>query len=478
MTFFIILRKPMEDVIVKRIVLLLGVILLSGCNSTDLLNAETTDTAMEKVTTSTTFISEETILDTTISEASDEEKSIDEITTNVEEYFALLKAGNWDESQDYLNSNYDYQRKSIFTIDDVAVLKKHYSLFDVTVENVELDGYSAIVKLSVKHPEIQQIIDVRSATIGFGMEPNAPENAMYDLLNGTSLRYETNEAYITVKKKKNNWEIIADSYFALAIDLGKTTELTITILTENEKKQQEMDNYIKSNVKIVDYNIGMCSSYTDENIPGLTKLSIKNNGDKDIESIKVRIDFYDDINNVIFTDDIMVVDSLFNNPIKAGYSWKMDDDMFFEIKNVPEDVNIQRANLYVIEVSLSENKTLANLSPEEEYIKDYVDLMSAKVEMCSSYEKDCPGLRDVSIKNNGDKDIKSLTITVYFQDSNGRDIAENSFVVIGNYFDYTNGLKANYSWAMEDDRFYEIKNLSDEVDISRYRVEISKITFE
>ena len=302
--------------------------------------------------------------------------------------------------------------------------------------------------------------------------------SVLELFNGTSLRYETDEAYITVKKKKNNWEIITDGYFALAVDYGKTAELTMTILTENEKKQQEMEEYIKSNVEIVDYNIGMCSSYTDDDVPGLTKLSIKNNGNKDIESVKVRIDFYDEINNVIFTDDMTVVGSLFDNPIKAGYSWKMEDDKFFEIEDVPEEVNIQRANLYVIEVSLSENKTPANLSPEEEYIRDYVDLTSAKVEMCSSYKKDCPGLRDVSVKNRGDKDIESLTVTVYFQDSDGRDIAEDSFMVIGNYFDDTDGLKANYSWAMENDRFYEIKNLADEVDISRYRVEISKITFE
>ncbi len=469
----------MEDVVMKkRIALLLGVMLLSGCGSSNLSDVESNDTDREKVTTSISSISEETTLETTVSEPSEEEKAIDEITTNVEEYFSLLKGGNWDESQDYLNASYDYKRKSIFSIDDVAVLKKHYSLFDVVVENVELDSDSAVVKLSVKHPEIQQILDARSATIGFGMDPGAPEKAMSDLLNGTSLRYETDEAYITVKKKKNNWEIITDGYFALAVDYGKTAELTMTILTENEKKQQEMEEYIKSNVEIVDYNIGMCSSYTDDDVPGLTKLSIKNNGNKDIESVKVRIDFYDEINNVIFTDDMTVVSSLFDNPIKAGYSWKMEDDKFFEIEDVPEEVNIQRANLYVIEVSLSENKTPANLSPEEEYIRDYVDLTSAKVEMCSSYKKDCPGLRDVSVKNRGDKDIESLTVTVYFQDSDGRDIAEDSFMVIGNYFDYTDGLKANYSWAMENDRFYEIKNLADEVDISRYRVEISKITFE
>lgn len=458
----------------KRIVLLLGVLFLSGCGSNELTEVESTITDKEIVTTSA---SEETILETTVSELSKEEIAVEEISTNVEEYFSLLKGGNWEDSQDYLNACYDYKRKSIFSIDDESVLKKHYSLFDVSIENVEINGDSAVVKLSIKHPEIQQILDERSATIVLGMDPNAPEKAMFDLLNSTSLRYETDEAYITVKKKKNNWEIITDSYFALAIDYGKTSELTMTILTENDKKQQEVDEYIKSNVEIVDYNVGMCSSYYDGEVPGLTKLSIKNNGNKDIESVTVRIDFFDDLNNIIFTDDLTVIGSLYSDPIKAGYSWKMEDDKFFEIEDVPEGVNIQKATLYIIDVSLSESTVPANLSPEEEYIRDYVDLTSAKVEMCTSYKKGTPGLRDVSVKNRGDKDIESLTVTVYFQDSDGRDIAENSFIVIGNYFDYSDDLKANYSWAMENDRFYEIKNLADEVDISRYRVEITKITF-
>lgn len=124
----------------------------------------------------------------------------------------------------------------------------------------------------------------------------------------------------------------------------------------------------------------------------------------------------------------------------------------------------------------SNNETISNLSKEEEYIKDKLSLNSANVSLCDGYDGKEPGLRDISIKNSGDKDIDELTVTVYFQDTNGKDIAENSFMIIGGYFG-GDTLKANYSWKMESDEYYPIENLSEEVDISKNRVEITEIKF-
>lgn len=39
-------------------------------------------------------------------------------------------------------------------------------------------------------------------------------------------------------------------------------------------------------------------------------------------------------------------------------------------------------------------------------------------------------------------------------------------------------LKANYSWKMESNSYYEFENLADEVDISRNSVVITSIRFE
>lgn len=112
-----------------------------------------------------------------------------------------------------------------------------------------------------------------------------------------------------------------------------------------------------------------------------------------------------------------------------------------------------------------------------EYIRNFLSLESANVKICEGYSGKEAGIENISIKNNGNKSIEKLTVTVYFQDENGKDIAEDSFLVIGDRYENTGILKANYSWKMETNKYYAMKNLSDEIDITRNRVEISEIEF-
>lgn len=129
---------------------------------------------------------------------------------------------------------------------------------------------------------------------------------------------------------------------------------------------------------------------------------------------------------------------------------------------------------------IKESTTIASISPisiKEDYIKDFLLIESATVTMCEGYNGKEPGLRKITIKNNGDKNVGELIVTVFFQDENGKDIAEDSIMLIGGYFGGST-LKANYSWKMENDKYYGFKNLSDEVDINRNRVEITEISFE
>ena len=117
---------------------------------------------------------------------------------------------------------------------------------------------------------------------------------------------------------------------------------------------------------------------------------------------------------------------------------------------------------------------------EDEYIKNNLVMSGAKVEKYTGYDGDHVGLGGISIKNKGDKNIAKIYVTVYFQDKNGKDIFDSDFIVVGNIYDFQgqNELKANYSFKMESDTYYTIDNISDEVDITKYRVEISKIEFE
>lgn len=128
----------------------------------------------------------------------------------------------------------------------------------------------------------------------------------------------------------------------------------------------------------------------------------------------------------------------------------------------------------------SEASSNENMTEEQEYIKNDIVLKSATVGKCTSYEGDCVGISDISIKNKGERDLAEVYVTVYFQDADGKDVFDSTFKVIGNVYEYDSqqDLKANYSFQMSDDKFYEIENLADDIDITKNRVEISDIEFE
>ena len=400
-----------------------------------------------------------------------------EIQRVTESFFDMFISGDLDGTQQYLDEKYDYLEKSSFpSLDDIEVLKKYNAMFKVSFVSVELNEDTAVVKLSVEHPDAKELIDAQASAIHLGMADDAMEKAFEEKLNDPDLTIVTDDAYISLKKKQNNWEIVTDNNFDILIFLGKTGEITTSVVTENEKKLQEIDEYTKSNIELVDYTVTECEGYFGK-VPGIKDISIKNNGDKEIDSLELTIDFVSGNGDVEFTKEIAVLGT-FDDTIKPGYSWKMEDDKFFELEGIPEGINIRRVKVSIGDVTFANEVNVGDTMSEEEiYIRDYISLDNYKVSMCTGYAGTVPGLSHLSLKNKGNKDIKELTVTVYFQDSRGRNVAEDSFMVIGGFFG-GDTLKANYSWKMEDDKFYEIENLADEVDISRHTVVISDIEFE
>lgn len=236
----------------------------------------------------------------------------------------------------------------------------------------------------------------------------------------------------------------------------------------------ETENYIDEYIELNDFLVSECEGYSGT-VPGIKNVSLKNNGDKKITALSLKLEFLNTEGNVAETKKVTVI-GMMDGPIKPGYSWKMESDKFFEIKGLRDDIDITKVNVSIGDVTLSDSAEASVKSREEEYIENYLELNDYKVDMCQSYSGTFPGLENVSIKNNGDRDLRKVTVTVYFQDAQGKNIAEDSFTVIGSLFS-SSLLKANYSWKMEPDKFYEIKNLADEVDISRYTVEITGIEF-
>lgn len=404
---------------------------------------------------------------------SQEEKQIQNVVDN---YFELLLLGDFEKSQEFLDKEYNYLEHSLYSIKNEDVLLKLYSKYTVNYEATEIDGNTAVTTLSIEHPNSTLLLNEQMSAFSLNMEDNAMSKVIDKKLDDPQLEMLTDKAYICLKKKQNNWEIITDDSFEMVVNLGSSDALDTEIVSENERKLEEIQSYIKDNVVLTDYLVAECEGYSGK-VPGIKNISIKNNGDNEIVSLKLNLEFSSDNGTVLVTKEVPVI-GMFDEPLRSNYSWKMENDKFFEIEDLSKEINLTKVNVSITEVTLqnTKNDTIVQ-SDEDKYIKEYLTLTNAKVSICESYDGKHPGLSRVSVKNNGIKNIEELTVTVYFQDASGKNIAEDSFLVIGSLFG-GDTLKANYSWKMESDKFFEIENLADDVEIARYKVEISQIVFE
>ncbi len=411
-----------------------------------------------------------------------EEKAVINV---VETYYELLLSGDLDATQEYLDKYYNYLNKSLFEINDLEVAKKLFSLFSMKVEEVELEENYAVVKLEVTHPDAYELLQDMMGAFSFGMSDDAYTNAINEKLEDETLTKKTDTAYIALKKKQNNWEIITDESFDSLIWYGLSPETNILSVTENELKLNLIEEY-KGNILIEDYIVEMCDKYSGE-VPGIKNVSIKNNGDKQIDTLELNLDFLKDDGSVYVTKEVEIF-GIFDNGLKLGYSWMMESGDYKEIESLPSDINIYKVVASVGDIKISDTESSKDfsekikngesiISDEEQYIQEFITVEGYKVDMFEGYRGREEGIANIQVKNNGEKNIDRLTVTVFFQDENGKNIAENSIMVIGSLFG-GDTLKANYSWKMEKDTYYKFENLADEVDISRNYVEVTKIEFE
>lgn len=397
-----------------------------------------------------------------------------EIENSVTSFFSLVKAGQFEDAQVFLDKYYDFSL--LFESNsDTDVLNKYYSKFDVIFESVVIEGDKAAVTLSITSPEWDQIFEAWGSAISRWVEDDAITKGIGEKLDEEGLIMETNKAYLHMENMQGEWKIITEDNFISTMQYGRSGELTIDKMNENRSNTEEAMSYLESNVELVNCRVSEYERYN-EMVPAIYEIEIKNNGGKDIYELDITLDFLNEGGSIVESKVVEVI-GLLDDSIKAGYSWKMNEDDYFELENLPNSVSLDKVIVTITSIKVMDSieKNITK-SEEEIYIEESLELISANVSMCEGYSGVVPGLSDVSIKNNGDMDVEELTITVYFQDENGKNVSEDSFMVIGGLFGGST-LKANYSWKMENNTFYEIENLADDIDITKHTIEIGKISF-
>lgn len=131
---------------------------------------------------------------------------------------------------------------------------------------------------------------------------------------------------------------------------------------------------------------------------------------------------------------------------------------------------------------LEETKNeIALLQAKKDYISKVklYDFKSKYYEQYSS--KKVPGV-DFKLKNNGDKSLTRVEVTVFFKDANGNIVSEedyNPIIVTKRSFSNDNKpLKPGYIWQMERGTFYTAKNVPSEWKEGSATATITDIEFE
>lgn len=116
-----------------------------------------------------------------------------------------------------------------------------------------------------------------------------------------------------------------------------------------------------------------------------------------------------------------------------------------------------------------------------EYIAQHVELydVSAKY-MNAALDGRVPGVL-FKIRNNGDRSLDRVEVTIYFKDAAGRVIAEEDYhpVLVSEYSFSGNNkpLKPGYIWQMEKGKFYSAKKVPDEWEEGSIDAAITEVRF-
>lgn len=125
------------------------------------------------------------------------------------------------------------------------------------------------------------------------------------------------------------------------------------------------------------------------------------------------------------------------------------------------------------------NEPNYNTSVEEEYINNLIEIVDFKaVYMDFWLDGTVPGVV-FKLKNNGDKTLSQVEVTVYFTDGNGKNIAEKTFYpVLELGINSFTELKPNYTFQLEKDRFFKADLVPKEWKSGNANIKVTKIEFK
>jgi len=131
----------------------------------------------------------------------------------------------------------------------------------------------------------------------------------------------------------------------------------------------------------------------------------------------------------------------------------------------------------------SESTTTETGKIEENDTPDYTD----QIEISNFEAKyfthilygEVPGIK-LRLRNNGDKIVNRVQVTIYFKDENDNVIFERNVTPFStlSLIEDVSPLRPGYIWQMEDDKFFRIENVPDEWQEGNADIEVTEVGFD
>lgn len=195
--------------------------------------------------------------------------------------------------------------------------------FSIEKENIKLE--KDIIKKEKEKEEINKIINI--------------ENEAKKLL-------ENNKFEEAILKYKSLSEISS------GVELAK---LGIEKTTKAMEEFTEKMNYI-GNIEIKDFIAKRINTYSKNNIPAI-RISLKNNGNRSLDEVKIVVYFKDKYDKIIFEENyhpIFVSKYLTNNkPLKAGYIQEMNNNNYYTLESELSDWDEGNAVAKIVDIEFT-----------------------------------------------------------------------------------------------------------------------------
>ncbi len=171
-----------------------------------------------------------------------------------------------------------------------------------------------------------------------------------------TIRKLSDEAKALLESKR--FEDAIEKYRALSeIDSAKELATngianTQTALNAFTEKMEYMNK-----VAITEFEAKRIDTYSDKGVPAI-RVSLKNNGERSLDKVKVTVYFQDKNNSTIYEESFHpVLVSRFsirdNKPLKAGYIYEMEDGKYFTVKSKLSEWDESKTIIKIVDLAFS-----------------------------------------------------------------------------------------------------------------------------